>query len=56
VDFCTISKAKIPIIRRAFGVCRVKNRLIGDFLEWLRGKRNKFLEAGKGNASQSGYK
>jgi hypothetical protein len=32
VDFCAINNAKIPIIGAAFGVCRVKNRLIGDFL------------------------
>jgi hypothetical protein len=32
VDFCATSNAKIPIIGAAFGVCKVKNRLIGDFL------------------------
>jgi hypothetical protein len=32
VDFCATNNAKIPIIGAAFGVCRVKNRLIGDFL------------------------
>jgi hypothetical protein len=33
VDFCTISNAKIPIIRPALAVWKVmKNRLIGDFL------------------------
>jgi hypothetical protein len=37
VDICATSTAKIPIIRRAANrrfdeVCRVKDRLIGDFL------------------------
>jgi hypothetical protein len=32
VDFCTNSNAKIPIILHAFGVCRVKNLLIGSVI------------------------
>jgi hypothetical protein len=41
VDFCVTCAAKIPIIRhpRTFGsraVCRVKNRLAGDFLGFMR--------------------
>jgi hypothetical protein len=34
VDFCATNNAKIPIIGAAFGVCGVKNRLIGDFLRF----------------------
>jgi hypothetical protein len=36
VDFCATNNAKIPIIGVAFGVCRVKNRLIGDFWGFTR--------------------
>jgi hypothetical protein len=32
VDFLCLMPQKIPDNRAAFGVCRVKNRLIGDFL------------------------
>jgi hypothetical protein len=31
VDFLRLMPQKIPIIGAAFGVCKVKNRLIGDF-------------------------
>jgi ribosomal protein S14 len=43
VDFCAASGPKISIIRRPLAVCRVKNRLIGDFFGVLRAKRNKLL-------------
>jgi hypothetical protein len=36
VDFCVINDAKIPIFGAALGVCRVKNRLIGDFGDFMR--------------------
>jgi hypothetical protein len=32
VDFCAAGGAKIPVAGAAFGLCGVKNRLIGDFL------------------------
>jgi hypothetical protein len=34
VDFCATNNAKILILGAAFGVCGVKNRLIGDFLRF----------------------
>jgi hypothetical protein len=34
VDFCAASAAKIPIIRHPWAVCKVKNRLAVDFLEF----------------------
>jgi hypothetical protein len=36
VDFCATGNAKIPINGYAFGVCKVKNRLAGDFWEFTR--------------------
>jgi hypothetical protein len=45
VDFFVINDAKIPIFGAALGVCKVKNRFVGDFLR-LCAKRNKLLEYG----------
>jgi hypothetical protein len=36
VDFCAISNAKIPIIRPALAVCRVKKRLAVAFWDFMR--------------------
>jgi hypothetical protein len=36
VDFRTTNNAKIPIIRPALAVCRVKNRLADDFRDFMR--------------------
>jgi hypothetical protein len=45
VDFCTTSTAKIPINRRALGVCKVKNRLQGDFWRfYARSATNSYVQ------------
>jgi hypothetical protein len=36
VDFCAANGPKIPIIGAPWVVCKVKNRLAGDFWDFMR--------------------